>query len=189
MLFKNSVRTSKRTPHFTITKIKWLMLFKEQITVYSDNHRKLINTLRAKCRVRLLNQAVYSYHCALEFAQINIINVSTRLREEAYILKPATRLTYQWRHHAGEEIFARVGIRPGAEFCEDGATHSHGLLVSVRLQEALRKRHLETDANLAAQMYLLPSGFINGNLTVISDKYVKGNLSCGRVFRPRRSRL
>jgi hypothetical protein len=27
MLFKNSVRTSKRTPYFTITKIKWLMLF------------------------------------------------------------------------------------------------------------------------------------------------------------------
>jgi hypothetical protein len=28
MLFKNSVRTSKRTPHFTITRINWLMLFK-----------------------------------------------------------------------------------------------------------------------------------------------------------------
>jgi hypothetical protein len=28
MLFKNSVRTSKRTPHFTITKINWLTLFK-----------------------------------------------------------------------------------------------------------------------------------------------------------------
>jgi len=28
MLFKNSVRTSKRTPHFTITKINWLKLFK-----------------------------------------------------------------------------------------------------------------------------------------------------------------
>jgi len=28
MLFKNSVRTSKRTPHFTITKIDWLTLFK-----------------------------------------------------------------------------------------------------------------------------------------------------------------
>jgi len=27
MLFKKSVRTSKRTPHFTITKINWLMLF------------------------------------------------------------------------------------------------------------------------------------------------------------------
>jgi len=33
MLFKNSVRTSKRTPHFTITKINWLMLFKEIIAV------------------------------------------------------------------------------------------------------------------------------------------------------------
>jgi hypothetical protein len=28
MLFKNSVHTSKRTPHFTITKINWLTLFK-----------------------------------------------------------------------------------------------------------------------------------------------------------------
>jgi hypothetical protein len=30
MLFKNPVRTSKRTPHFTITKINWLTLFKEK---------------------------------------------------------------------------------------------------------------------------------------------------------------
>jgi hypothetical protein len=28
MLFTNSVRTSKRTPHFTITNINWLTLFK-----------------------------------------------------------------------------------------------------------------------------------------------------------------
>jgi hypothetical protein len=28
MVFKNSVRTSKRTPHFTITTINWLTLFK-----------------------------------------------------------------------------------------------------------------------------------------------------------------
>jgi len=28
MLFRNPVRTSKRTPHFTITKINWLTLFK-----------------------------------------------------------------------------------------------------------------------------------------------------------------
>jgi hypothetical protein len=46
MLFKNSVRTSKRTPHFTITKINWLMLFKEVIAVYSENHTKPINTKR-----------------------------------------------------------------------------------------------------------------------------------------------
>jgi hypothetical protein len=31
MLFKNPVRTSKRTPHFTITKINWLTLFKFNI--------------------------------------------------------------------------------------------------------------------------------------------------------------
>jgi hypothetical protein len=48
MLFKNSVRTSKRTPYFTITKINWLMLCKEIITVYSENHTKPIN---AKCSI------------------------------------------------------------------------------------------------------------------------------------------
>jgi hypothetical protein len=37
-IFKNSVRTSKRTPHFTITKINWLTLFKEIIAVYTENH-------------------------------------------------------------------------------------------------------------------------------------------------------
>jgi hypothetical protein len=45
MLFKNSVRTSERTPHFTITKINWLTLFKEIIAVYSENYNELINTL------------------------------------------------------------------------------------------------------------------------------------------------
>jgi hypothetical protein len=45
IIFKNSVRTSKRTPHFTITKINWLMLFKELIAVYGENLKKPINTL------------------------------------------------------------------------------------------------------------------------------------------------
>jgi hypothetical protein len=31
IIFKNSVRTAKKTQHFTITKINWLMLFKEMI--------------------------------------------------------------------------------------------------------------------------------------------------------------
>jgi hypothetical protein len=39
IIFKKSVRTSKRTPHFTITKINGLMLFKEIIAVYSKNHK------------------------------------------------------------------------------------------------------------------------------------------------------
>jgi hypothetical protein len=40
MLFKNPVRTSKRTLHFTITEINWLTLFNEIITVYSENRMK-----------------------------------------------------------------------------------------------------------------------------------------------------
>jgi hypothetical protein len=40
--------TSKRTPHFIITKINWVMLFKEIITIYSEKHAKPINT---KCSI------------------------------------------------------------------------------------------------------------------------------------------
>jgi hypothetical protein len=39
ILFKNSVRTSKRTPDFTIKKINWLTLFKKIIAVYSENKK------------------------------------------------------------------------------------------------------------------------------------------------------
>jgi hypothetical protein len=42
IIFKNSVRTTKKTQHFTITKINWLMLFKEIIAVYAENHMKPI---------------------------------------------------------------------------------------------------------------------------------------------------
>jgi hypothetical protein len=38
MLFKNQVRTEKRTPYFPITKIDLLTLFKEIIAVYDENH-------------------------------------------------------------------------------------------------------------------------------------------------------
>jgi hypothetical protein len=48
MLFKNPVRTSKRTPHFTITKINWLTLFKEIIAVHSENLMKSTHTLCGK---------------------------------------------------------------------------------------------------------------------------------------------
>jgi hypothetical protein len=40
IMFMNAVRTSKRTPHFTITKINWLTLFKEITAVYSENDTK-----------------------------------------------------------------------------------------------------------------------------------------------------
>jgi hypothetical protein len=44
IIFKNSARTAKETPHFTITKINWLTLFKEIIAVYSENHTRPTNT-------------------------------------------------------------------------------------------------------------------------------------------------
>jgi hypothetical protein len=43
IIYKNSVRTSKKTRHFTITKINWLTL-KEIIAVYIENHTGPINT-------------------------------------------------------------------------------------------------------------------------------------------------
>jgi hypothetical protein len=66
IIFKNSVRTSKRTPHFTITKINWLTLFKEIFAVYAytGNHSKYTNT---KCRVPYCKTAgIYSYHSAVK---------------------------------------------------------------------------------------------------------------------------
>jgi hypothetical protein len=42
IIFKNSVRTAKKTPHFTVTKINWLTRFKEINSVYSENRRKSI---------------------------------------------------------------------------------------------------------------------------------------------------
>jgi hypothetical protein len=46
LLFKNSTRTSKRTPHFIISKINWLMLFKEMIAVYTENNKQLMKKLQ-----------------------------------------------------------------------------------------------------------------------------------------------
>jgi hypothetical protein len=44
IMIKNSARTLKRTPHFTVTKINWLTLIKEIIAVYSENLTEPINT-------------------------------------------------------------------------------------------------------------------------------------------------
>jgi hypothetical protein len=43
IIYKNSVRTAKKTQLFTITKINWLMLFKETVAAYTDKHTKPMN--------------------------------------------------------------------------------------------------------------------------------------------------
>jgi hypothetical protein len=41
-IFKNSVRTSKKTRRFVITKITWLMLSKEIIVVYTEKQIEFV---------------------------------------------------------------------------------------------------------------------------------------------------
>jgi hypothetical protein len=62
--FKNSVRTAKKTQHFTITKINWLTLFEEIIAVYCENHKKSINTFHGQNEELLIVKAggAYSAH-------------------------------------------------------------------------------------------------------------------------------
>jgi hypothetical protein len=45
MLFKNPVRTSKRTLQLTITKINWLTLFKEIIFNYPFEDEARLNVI------------------------------------------------------------------------------------------------------------------------------------------------
>jgi hypothetical protein len=68
-VFKNPVRTAKKTQLFTITKINWLTLFKEITAVYTENHTKPINTLLCKqnTEVLIVNiRGTYSYHWAVK---------------------------------------------------------------------------------------------------------------------------
>jgi hypothetical protein len=48
IIFKNSVRTAKKTQHFTITKINWLTVSMDTTAVYSENHKGHVNTFRGE---------------------------------------------------------------------------------------------------------------------------------------------
>jgi hypothetical protein len=67
MASKHAVPTSKETQRISITKINWLMRFGEKITVYSENHIKLINTSVGKIQL-LLKRVIYVHikHCTLK---------------------------------------------------------------------------------------------------------------------------
>jgi hypothetical protein len=65
--FKDSASTAKKTPHFSITKINWLELFREIIAVYSGNHTKLTNTEDHNAELLIVKESgTYSYHWALK---------------------------------------------------------------------------------------------------------------------------
>jgi hypothetical protein len=69
---KDSVRTTKKTQHFTVTKISWLTLFKEIIAVYSESHMKPVNTLCGQNAELLIPKAggTYSYHWNLRIKRL-----------------------------------------------------------------------------------------------------------------------
>jgi hypothetical protein len=50
MVYKNWVHTTKRTPHFTIKRINWIMMFKNIFAVYNEKNKIPIKT---KCRVSI----------------------------------------------------------------------------------------------------------------------------------------
>jgi hypothetical protein len=67
-MYKDSVRTSKRTQPVTITKINCLMPFKEIISVYTENHTKPINI---NCRATDCQSIWYMY---LPFINCRVID-------------------------------------------------------------------------------------------------------------------
>jgi hypothetical protein len=50
IVFKNTACPSDRTPHFIITKINLLMLFKKVIAVYHKKHKKPIRSVPVAAR-------------------------------------------------------------------------------------------------------------------------------------------
>jgi hypothetical protein len=66
-MFNNSVPTAKKTK-VSISKISWLMLFREIIAVYPENHTKPINTFCGQSAELLTINAVstYTYHWAIK---------------------------------------------------------------------------------------------------------------------------
>jgi hypothetical protein len=64
ILFKHSVLTSKKIQPITITKISWLMLFREIIVVYSENLMKPTNKLCGQNAALLIIKAGGAYSIA-----------------------------------------------------------------------------------------------------------------------------
>jgi hypothetical protein len=88
MLFKNSVRTSKRTPHFTITEINWLMLFKDIIAVY-------VNPLKPKLVQIIFKNPVRTSKRTLHFT-ITKVNWLTLFKEITPVYETHTYKTQRY---------------------------------------------------------------------------------------------
>jgi hypothetical protein len=59
----NSNRTAKKTPHFAITKMNWLTMFKVITALYTENGTK---TIQNEELLMVEVGGTYSYHWALK---------------------------------------------------------------------------------------------------------------------------
>jgi predicted Zn-dependent protease with MMP-like domain len=59
MVYKIPVRTSQETYHVSLTKPNRLMLFRETVAVYCENHTEHTNTLWAENSVRASQETYY----------------------------------------------------------------------------------------------------------------------------------
>jgi hypothetical protein len=68
MLYKNSVRTSQETHYVSATKASQLMLFRETITVYCENHTEHTSTPSGQIAefYYVIAGGIYSNHSALK---------------------------------------------------------------------------------------------------------------------------
>jgi hypothetical protein len=67
MVFKDSVPTAMKTQRVTITKIKWLMLFRKIIAVYNENNMNPTNALWGQNEELLVKAGeICSYYCDLK---------------------------------------------------------------------------------------------------------------------------
>jgi hypothetical protein len=62
MTYKNSVRTSQETHYVPATKTNRLMLFRETVAVYSENHTEHTNTLCGQNAEYLKASGTYINH-------------------------------------------------------------------------------------------------------------------------------
>jgi hypothetical protein len=114
MLFKNSVRTSQRTPHFTITKINWLTLFKEIIAVYRENHTKpqIQNTASLNSKV----EGIYSYRLGFKLLNFHNSNCGRGRSVDVYALRCLMRGIRLKKHSGMFTQFDRLIASNSLEF-------------------------------------------------------------------------
>jgi hypothetical protein len=109
MLFKNSVRTSKRTPHFTITMINWLTLFKfnqpvSLVATWGFRYKNSLETVVLLLWVVTLCVLVGRYTCFRGTKRFHLQGTSARTsqpRRSASCLLP-------WEPQISNRICARL---------------------------------------------------------------------------------